>query len=291
MRSSSTVSWIVSVPGQYRARMEFLNISQPKCKDRHTAIKVKMLGQEEELLSRREDEEAEDELLVPHSFYLNMSNCVPEDGAFGAVTSIDLQKKTSVLAIVLGVAGAVLLLLTVLAVVCVVLNRKRRRDREDKEAAIYMGKGNIFRPGDRHFSKSRSDNESHVYDSIDETMVYGHLLGESSYAGGVRDRFNGAPADPCHTFTGPPAGGTLPPIDEPEREPEPERFDTFLGPPEGFMPPRPCTPIDRQDSLGFQDSRMVDNELYTFKSTGDINTIRLSRGDLEPQPPATDDYL
>ncbi|XP_068189600.1 CUB domain-containing protein 1 [Antennarius striatus] len=291
MRSFSTVSWIVSLPGQYQAQMEFVNISQPKCKDRHTSLKVRMLGQEEEILSRREDEEAEDKLVVPQSFYLNMSNCVPEEGQFGAVTRIDLQKKTNLLAIVLGIAGGLLLLLTVLAVVCIVLNKKKKIAKKNKEASIYMGKGNIFRPGDRHFSKSRSDNESHVYDSIDETMVYGHLLGDSSYSDSIQDRYNGMQPDSYQTFTGPTGEGKLPTIDEPDNEPEVERFNTFLGPSDGFMPPRPCTPINRQDSLGFQDSRMVDNELYTFKSTGDINTIRLSGVDLEPQPPIMEDYL
>lgn len=94
MKPSSTVSWIVTLPSQYKANVRFANVSQPKCKDRHTAIKVKMLGQEEEILSRREDEQAED-LLVPHSFYLNMSNCIPEEGEFAAMTQIALQKKTS----------------------------------------------------------------------------------------------------------------------------------------------------------------------------------------------------
>lgn len=95
MNPPSTVSWIVTLPSQYQALMQFVNISQPKCKDRHTSIKVKMLGQEEEIMSRREDEQAEDKLLVPHSFYLNMSNCIPDEGQFGAVIKITLQKKTS----------------------------------------------------------------------------------------------------------------------------------------------------------------------------------------------------
>lgn len=95
MAAFSTVSWIVTLPSQYQAALQFVNISQPKCKERHTSIKVKMLGQEEEIMSRREDEEAEDRLNVPQSFYLNMSNCIPEEGEFGAVAKISLQKKSS----------------------------------------------------------------------------------------------------------------------------------------------------------------------------------------------------
>lgn len=169
------------------------------------------------------------------------------------------------------------------------LNRKKKKDKMNKESSIYIGKGNIFRPGDRHFTKTRSTNESHVYDSIDETMVYGHLLDNSgTYSN--NDLYNGMQVDSYQTFTGP-SDGALPVIKEPDPEPEMEQYKMFLDPSETFIPSRPRTPIDRQDSLGFQDRRMVDNELYTFKSTGDINTIRLSGVDMEPQPPITEESL
>lgn len=95
MKPSSTVSWVVSVPSQYEAHLRFTNVSQPKCDDRHTAIKVMLLGEEEELLSRREDESKDYDLRVPQSFYLNMSNCIPQEGQFKAVVEIALQKKSS----------------------------------------------------------------------------------------------------------------------------------------------------------------------------------------------------
>ncbi|XP_018542703.1 CUB domain-containing protein 1 [Lates calcarifer] len=289
MRDSSTVSWIVTVPSGYQAHMQFVNISQPKCRDRHTAMTVKLLGYEEEIMSRREDEAAEDKLLVPHSFYLNMSNCIPEEGHFGAVTKITLQKKTNLLAILLGIAGALLLLLIVLAVICII-TKKKKKERMNKESSIYISKGSIFRPGDRHFTKTRSQNESHVYDSIDETMVYGHLLGDSSYTDTLQDNFKGIQVDSYNTFLGP-TDGQLPVIKEPDPEPGSAHYKTFLDPSESFIPPRPRTPISRQDSLGFQDSRMVDNELYTFKSIGALNAMRLSGADMEPQPPITEEAV
>ncbi|XP_035039349.2 CUB domain-containing protein 1 [Hippoglossus stenolepis] len=289
MKPSSTMSWIVTLPSQYQAHLQFVNVSQPKCLDRHTAMTVKMLGYEEEIMSRREDEQAEDKLLVPQSFYLNMSNCIPEEGHFAAVTKIVLQKKTNLLAILLGIAGALLLVLIVLAVVCVV-TKKKKQQRMNKESSIYIAKGNVFRPGDRHFTKNRSDNESHVYASIDESMIYGHLLGDTSYADSMQDHFNGMPVDSYQTFTGP-SDGQLPVINEPDPEPQMDQYKTFLDPSESFIPSRPRTPITREDSLGFQDRRMVDNELYTFKSTGDMNTIRLSAVDLEPEPSILEDSL
>ncbi|XP_037330983.2 CUB domain-containing protein 1 isoform X1 [Pungitius pungitius] len=283
MRASSTVSWLVTVPSQYEAHLQFLNVSQPRCRERHTDFTVKLLGDEEELISRREDEAPVDKLTVSRSFYLNMSNCIPERGNFGTMTKIVLQKKSNLMVILLGVAGALLLLLTLLAVVCFLI-RKNKKDKQAKESSIYIGKGNIFRPNDGHFSKTRSDNESHVYASIDEAMTYGHLLGDSSYADSMPARFNGAQVDTYNTFTGPTSSG-LPEILEPDNEPEMEMFTTFLDPSDSFLPSRPRTPIDRQDSLGFQDRRLLDSQLCTFKSTGDINTIRLSGVNMEPQAP------
>lgn len=73
----------------------FFNLSQPKCHTRHTNIKVLQIGQREEVYSRREDEEAESEIVVPGSFYLNMSNCRPERGHFSVITKITLQNSIS----------------------------------------------------------------------------------------------------------------------------------------------------------------------------------------------------
>lgn len=158
------------------------------------------------------------------------------------------------------------------------------------ESSIYIGKGNIFRPGDRHFTKTRSENESHVYDYIDDTMVYGHLLGDSNYSDSMQDGMKGMQVDSYQTFTGP-TDGALPVIKEPDLGPEMDQKMNFLDPSETFIPSRPRTPIERQESLGFQDRRMVDNELYTFRTTGEINTIQLSGAELEPQPPVTEDSL
>ena len=93
MKPFSTVSWIVTVPSQYKADMQFVNVNQPKCEDRHTSITVKMLHKEEEIMSRREDQDAEN-LTVSSSYYLNMSNCRPDERHFGVMTKIVLQKKT-----------------------------------------------------------------------------------------------------------------------------------------------------------------------------------------------------
>ncbi|CAL8292612.1 unnamed protein product [Merluccius merluccius] len=279
MKPSSTVSWIVLVPSQHSAGVKFSNVTQPICDKWHTGIKVQPMGSKEEILSRREDEKLEDQL-VSESFYLNMSNCAPASGFFSALTHVTVQPKNNLVGIILAVLGAVLLLVLVLVAVCLIL-KKKKNDKAAHDASIYIGKGNIFRTGDAHFAKARSDNASHIYDAIDETMVYGHLLRDSTYADDVPDHFNGMQVDSYRTFVGPVDGESATHEVEPQGPPAPsdDGFQTFLTPGDSFLPPRPRTPVDRQESLGFQDRRMVDNELYSFRSTGGFNTIRLSGAD------------
>ncbi|KAF7210897.1 CUB domain-containing protein 1 isoform X1 [Nothobranchius furzeri] len=283
MRPFSTASWIVSLPSQYSADIQFANLSQPICAEKHTQIKVKNLDQKAELMSRREDEKIEN-LMAQQSFQLDMSNCKPKTGDFGAMTKIVLQKKSNLLAILLGLAGVLLLLILLLAAVCVIARKKKQRR---KESSIYTT-NNIFRPSDRHFTKPSPDNNS--YDYIDDSMVYGHMLTDTSYPDRSLDFPKGKQADTYQTFTGP-TDVPLPIINEPEPEPEMDMYTPFLDTSESFIPSRPRTPINRQESLGFQDSRMTDNQFCTFKSTGDINTIQLSGEDLKPQPPKSKDYL
>ena len=44
MRPSSTVSWMVQVPPQFLALVQFPNVTQPSCAQRHTSIKVRGSG-------------------------------------------------------------------------------------------------------------------------------------------------------------------------------------------------------------------------------------------------------
>lgn len=176
----------------------------------------------------------------------------------------------------------------VLAVVCII-TKKKKQQRMNRGSSIYMPKGNIFRPSDMHFTKTRSDNESHVYESIDDAMVYSHLMNNSSQDGNFPGRYNGIQVDSYHTFLGP-TDGVLPVIKEPDPQPE-DQNKIFMDPSGTFIPSRPRTPIDRQDSLSFHDRRMIDNELYTFKNIGEIKAIQLSCADLESDSPISDESL
>nr|XP_057940532.1 CUB domain-containing protein 1a [Doryrhamphus excisus] len=175
MESYATVSWIVSLPAKMEAHLMFVNLSQPKCANRHTNIRVQRIGSLEEDYSRREDEELE-ETSVAENFYLNMSNCMPETGHFKVITEIILQKSTNkmLVTIVSVVAALVLLFLLVLVVVCFVIKKKKKK--LEHEVSIYNPNGTDFLAAHNGFPKSREDNESHVYASIEDTLVYTHLL-------------------------------------------------------------------------------------------------------------------
>lgn len=94
MKASSTVSWIVNLEPQIKSNLKFRNVSQPKCKEVHTTIAVQTIRSQTTLYSTKKDEKIKD-LLVPESFYLNMTNCKSPTGAFRAMMEITLQNSTS----------------------------------------------------------------------------------------------------------------------------------------------------------------------------------------------------
>lgn len=55
-------------------------------------------------------------------------------------------------------------------------NRKRKN--QGHETAVYDPNGGAVPPGHGGFPRTRADNGSHVYATIDETLIYTHLLGD-----------------------------------------------------------------------------------------------------------------
>nr|XP_019946619.1 PREDICTED: CUB domain-containing protein 1-like [Paralichthys olivaceus] len=247
MKSYATVSWIVSVPPKMEAHLMFANLSQPKCSNHHTNIKVQMSGCREEVYSRREDEEAEQEIVVSENFYLNMSNCQPERNGFSVITKITLQEsKNLLLTIILSVVAALLVIfIIVLVVVCVVIRKKKKL--LNHQVSIYNPNGTVFLPGHNNFPKSREDNESHVYASIEETLVYTHLLRKGMEIGvyGETDTYRPSAG---HTDSQKPLVSNTPSADGTETG----VYQPFLYP-SNHGPPLPNRPPSQQ---------LVDNEIY-----------------------------
>lgn len=249
MESYSTVSWIVSVPPKMEAHLMFANLSQPKCGNRHTNIRVKRVGSPEEDYSRREDEEAESEITVPESFYLNMSNCMPERGDFSVITKITLQKAPNrLLTIILSVVAALLVIFAVvLAVVCVVVRKKKKK--LEHQVSVYNPNGTSFLPGPNGHPKSDDESEYHVYTSIEDTLVYTHLLKKGAEIGVYGD------VDTYRPFPG--HSDTQRPLVSKNSGADGAEVDAYrpFRPPSQQGPPLPNRPPSHIQSL-------VDNELY-----------------------------
>uniref|UniRef100_A0A3Q3NNH3 CUB domain containing protein 1a n=1 Tax=Mastacembelus armatus TaxID=205130 RepID=A0A3Q3NNH3_9TELE len=205
MKSFSTVSWIVSVPPNMEAVLTFTNLSQPKCRNHHTNINVQKMNHAEEDYSRREDQEAKNEITVAENFYLNMSNCNPEKGSFSVITRITLKKKK--------------------------INHQV----------------SIYNPNGSNFTKTRKDNESHVYASIEDTMVYTCLMTNNAETG-VYGEFDTSPIT-GHTNSQKP----LFPKDTGADDIEVGVYNPFRFPSQQ-VPPLPDRPPSQP---------LVDNEIYS----------------------------
>ncbi|XP_053743054.1 CUB domain-containing protein 1a [Synchiropus splendidus] len=246
MRSYATVSWLISVPNNMEAHVMFANINQPKCSNRHTNIRVQRIGRREEDYSRREDEEAEDQIRVPASFFLNMSNCMPESREFSVLSRITLHRtKNLMLTTILSVVAALLVVFTaVLVVVCVVIRKKKKQLAH--QVSIYNPNGTSFLPGE-NLSRPTEENEYHIYDSIEDTLVYTHLLKKGAEMGMYGEVETQEPFT-RHSDSQKP----LVPKDSRDQDMDVGEYQEFPFP-NTKAPPLPNRPLSRP---------MVDNEIY-----------------------------
>ncbi|XP_051921709.1 CUB domain-containing protein 1a [Hippocampus zosterae] len=256
MKSYATVSWIITLPPKMEAHLKFVNLSQPKCANRHTNIRVQRFDNLEEDYSRREDEAA-DEISVSESFYLNMSNCMPERGDFMVITELTVQKNQLLIIVVSVVAALVILFLAVLVVVCFVIKKKKKK--LSHEVSIYNPNGSSFKPGHNGFPKTREDNESHVYESIEDTLVYTHLLRKGAQMGVYTD------SDVYEPFTGPTDSNNI----------QMGVYQAYPLPPQQ-APPLPNRPPSHSDAL-------VDNVIYEAQPALDKHNTATMGARLEPE--------
>ncbi|XP_037533180.1 CUB domain-containing protein 1 [Nematolebias whitei] len=236
MKSSSNVSWIVSVPSKMKANLMFLNLNQPKCSKNHTTINVSRVGSIEEYYSCTEAEKAGSKITISNNFYLNMSNCEPESGHFRALTKITLQKSSSLIIIFSVVAALLIVFIIVLVLVCIIVRKKK--EKLNHQVAVYNSGITTFQPGD--------NDDSHVYTSIEDTLVYSHLLKKGIEMGTYGD------VDTYQPFTGP-TDSQMPPVcnddgDDNMEVPLPSRLSSQRGRPLPDRPPLHPAPGGQQDS-------------------------------------------
>uniref|UniRef100_A0A671P9E7 CUB domain-containing protein 1-like n=1 Tax=Sinocyclocheilus anshuiensis TaxID=1608454 RepID=A0A671P9E7_9TELE len=170
MNPSSSASWIIYIPQEYKAELLFSNVSKPKCDSGHTEVLIGPLDSQDQTQSWREDQSFTGPVVQQQSFYLNMSNCEPKSDRFAV-----LSKIKKFLGIILAIVGVLLLVIIALIVV-------RKNKPKTNRSSIYMPRGKPVLLGNAGFPKSRADNESHVYASIDDPTMYGHLVDKNQPA-------------------------------------------------------------------------------------------------------------
>ncbi|XP_004476834.2 CUB domain-containing protein 1 [Dasypus novemcinctus] len=180
----ASVSWNVSVPGDQVACLTF-------SKERTGVVcqtgRAFMIIQEQR--TRAEEIFSLEEEVLPkpsfrrHSFWVNISNCSPVSGKqLDLLFWVTLTPRTTDLTtIVIAVVGGGALLLFALGLIICFVRKKKKKVNKGPAVGVYDGNINTQLPRQpKKFQKGRKDNDSHVYAVIDDTMVYGHLLQDSS---------------------------------------------------------------------------------------------------------------
>ena len=144
------------------------------------------------------------------------------------------------------------------------LSRKKKKQMAH-EVAIYNPNGHSFLPGLHGMPKTIEDDDAHIYDYIEDTLVYGHLLRDEL----EMDQYGAPAVDTYQPFNGPtettPLKDTGPlkePSGEGEMEMEVGEYRLFI-PPTESAPPASETDASQEDTNSPTDLRLVENDLYS----------------------------
>ncbi|XP_037704898.1 CUB domain-containing protein 1 isoform X2 [Choloepus didactylus] len=180
----TSVSWNISMPANQVACLTFY-------KERTSLVcqtgRAFMIIQEQQTNAEEIFSLEEDMLPKPsfrhHSFWVNISNCSPMSGKqLDLLFWVTLTPRTMDLTVVIiAVVGGGALLLFALGLIIFFVKKKKKKVNKGPAIGIYNGNINTQMPRQpKKLRKGRKDNDSHVYAVIDDTMVYGHLLQDSS---------------------------------------------------------------------------------------------------------------
>ncbi|XP_012575982.1 PREDICTED: CUB domain-containing protein 1 isoform X2 [Condylura cristata] len=177
--SLSSVSWNISVPRDQVACLTFLKERTGLvCQTGRAFMIIQEQRSHAEEIFSLEEEVLPKPTFRHHSFWVNISNCSPVNGKqLDLLFWVTLTPRTMDLNVVIiaVVGGAALLLFALGLIICCV--KKKTKEIKGLTVGVYNDNPNTQMPmKPNKFQKGRKDNESHVYDVIEDTMVYGHLL-------------------------------------------------------------------------------------------------------------------
>ncbi|XP_032314919.1 CUB domain-containing protein 1 isoform X1 [Camelus ferus] len=183
--SLTSVSWNISVPHDQVACLTFLKErTGVVCQTGRAFMIIQEQRSHAEEIFSLEEEVLPKPSFRHHSFWVNISNCSPVSGKqLDLLFWVSLTPRTTDLTVIIltVVGGGALLLFALGLIICFVKKNKKKKISKGPAVGIYNGNINTQMPMQpKKFQKRRKDNDSHVYAVIDDTMVYGHLLQDSS---------------------------------------------------------------------------------------------------------------
>uniref|UniRef100_A0A4W3ITY4 CUB domain-containing protein 1 n=1 Tax=Callorhinchus milii TaxID=7868 RepID=A0A4W3ITY4_CALMI len=246
MPHQGTASWNIVVPADHKAELTFVSSSMPECEIGHTSVTIiEQMEHTDTSTWRETDTLPTNPVNLLGTFWVNVSNCVPERGRHSFLLIFNtLADITQIIIIVAAVIGGLALLTIIFVVVCCVKRRKRRQ--HQTPVGIYNPGVNANVPGRRwKFGKGRKDNDSHIYAVIDENQIYGPRFNTL--------RMDSIPeVDVYQPFTGP--MGDIAPT-PPARRSRP-------GPEDSFSFPLTCTHRNIETGVGYSAPRACSTILY-----------------------------
>ncbi|XP_076745860.1 uncharacterized protein LOC112430806 isoform X3 [Maylandia zebra] len=191
-----TMEWYFQVPDKHGVDVQFLNLTQPDCVKKEVAVEYHQKGRVTSVLGLNDTQPLQNQ----GDFLLTLRNCemerAPADSpglTFTLKVSAYPPRSKAPLTIILGVVAT---LLVISVIVLVVMIRKKKKEKKKKkkgnyEVAVYNPNGINFLPGyeSPDVLGTCKDDESHVYEEIDDTLVYTHLLKRGAETGNYEETY------------------------------------------------------------------------------------------------------
>ncbi|XP_070583464.1 CUB domain-containing protein 1 isoform X11 [Erythrolamprus reginae] len=183
--SFMSVYWNISVPPKQVAQLTFLNERMGiTCEKSRAYIYIKEQSTKAVETVCRDDNVLPKTLNLRQHFWINITNCKPSAKQQLSLQFLVTFQKNSDVTIIIGVVAGGMGVLAVIGLLICCIKKKRKSKRKESHnpvVGVYNTNVNTLLPGRQGiFKRERKRNDSHVYAVIEDVMVYGHLLDNST---------------------------------------------------------------------------------------------------------------
>ncbi|XP_034260048.1 CUB domain-containing protein 1-like isoform X2 [Pantherophis guttatus] len=180
-----SVYWNISVLPKQVARLTFLNERMGiTCEKSRAFIYIKEQSAKALETVCRDDNVLPRTLNLRQHFWINITNCKPSAKQQLSLQFLVTFQKNSDLTVIIGVVAGGMAVLAITGLLICYVKKKRKSKRKESHnpvVGVYNTNVNTLLPGRQGiFKKERKKNDSHVYAVIEDVMVYGHLLDNST---------------------------------------------------------------------------------------------------------------